>query len=70
MKEVRTKYWVGDRVSAGGINAIITGILFNGEGVEYRCSYFYEGGYNSVWLQPYEVDALEDNPGLIGYSHG
>ena len=42
MKSVETKFWVGDTVDFGGMSAIITGLLYDGGGVQYQCSFFYE----------------------------
>lgn len=70
MKEQKTKFWIGDNVIVGGnISAKITAVLVNGAGVEYRCAYFYEGGYYSHWLDDYEIQAENATEGKIGFNN-
>ena len=71
MKKAQTKFWVGDDILVGGnLPAIITGVMVNNETVEYRCAYFYEGGYYTCWLCDFEITTNEPTNGQIGYSSG
>lgn len=56
-------YNVGCKVEFGEHEGIITGCMISGYGyIEYRINYWFEGEYNEVFLQPYEISTFVDKP--------
>ena len=69
MKKINTSFWIGDEVVIGGkISAKIAAIIVEGTGVEYKCSYMYEGSFQTAWLNDFEIQCKNANLAEIGFA--
>ena len=69
MKEIKTKFWIEDEVTIGGtIPARVTGLMVKSSGIEYQCSYFYEGNYYTCYVYDFEMHPKESTEGRIGFN--